>query len=384
MKITILKSQLFRTGGLEKYTWNIAAAFCKKGFPVTILTTGKVTPAVSRFTDPNLKIFSFPIDYPLSSLNVYHFDKACQSYLRDHPTSIVFSLDRNRSQTHLRAGNGVHASYLQRRSQEEGFLKRCSFALNPLHKCLLKLEKHAFEDPSLQVLFTNSHMVKNEILSLYKTDPQKIQVIHNGVEWHEMKNDFTLSHIQRPSFAKEFGLDLTSYQFLFIGNNYHRKGLEKLLYALASLPHKNFELSVIGKEKNISYFQALKRKLNLKDQIHFFGERCDVRSFYKIADALIIPSLYDPFANVTVEALAMGVFVVSSKTNGGHEVLTQENGVIIDDLNDCNSVAQALETAMNHPKTLQSSQRVRDSIQHLDFENQLSSLCDVTLGRPTV
>ena len=46
--------------------------------------------------------------------------------------------------------------------------------------------------------------------------------------------------------------------------------------------------------------------------------------FYQMADALVIPSFYDPFANVTVEALAMGLFVLSSKHNGGPEILTKK------------------------------------------------------------
>ena len=67
--------------------------------------------------------------------------------------------------------------------------------------------------------------------------------------------------------------------------------------------------------------QALAAKLNIQRRVTFFGPQKEIRPFYQFADALVIPSFYDPFANVTVEALAMGLFVVSSKSNGGHEIL---------------------------------------------------------------
>ncbi len=59
-----------------------------------------------------------------------------------------------------------------------------------------------------------------------------------------------------------------------------------------------------------------------------------MRPFYQLADALAIPSFYDPFANVTVEALAMGLFVVSSRSNGGFEILDPSKGIIIENLSE--------------------------------------------------
>src|SRR5277367_6100757 len=185
--VTLIKSALYKTGGLEKYTWQLAEDFCTLGAAVTLLTTGPITPP---FTSPLLKIVSFPIQHAFSFVQLLHFDRACSHYIAQHPTSIVFSLDRTREQTHIRAGNGVHAAYLQQRSREEGKFKALSFHLNPLHRAILAIEKKAFEDSHLKILFTNSHMVKQEILSHYAVHPDTIAVIHNGVEWHSMQPAF--------------------------------------------------------------------------------------------------------------------------------------------------------------------------------------------------
>ncbi len=367
MRIVLIKSELYRTGGLEKYTWQLARDFCSLGCQVTLLTTGSITPP---FEHPELEICSFPISYPLSVLNVLHFDRAVTTYLSQHHFPIIFSLDRTRYQTHIRAGNGVHARYLQQRIQEEGFGKRISFSLNPLHRTILSLEKRGFEHPELQLLFTNSQMVKRELLTHYDLRPEKIQVIHNGVEWHHFQSAFdSWEEVKQPS----------SFQLLFVGHNYKRKGLDKLLRALSLLRSRDFQLHVIGKDKNIPYYRHLAATLQLEKKVNFVGPTADILPYYQRADALVIPSTYDPFANVTVEALAMGLFVVSSTTNGGHEVLTPESGTIIEDLNCPDSCVNALEQAFSRPKTPSQALAIRSAVRHLDFSSQLRLMTQATL-----
>jgi len=375
-QITLIKAELFKQGGLEKYTWQIARDFCSLGIPVTILTSGDVQPI---FNDPLLNIVSLPISHHLSFLKVIYFDKACTEYLEKHPTPIIFSLDRNRLQTHIRAGNGVHAAYLQRRSQEEGLLKKTSFALNPLHYAILSLEKRSFENPNLKLLFTNSEMVKQEILRFYHTDPEKIAVVHNGVEWVAMQNQFNKWEEEKEKALRLLNLDPNAFQFLFIGHNYRRKGLEKLLRAFAIIKNENFQISVIGKEKRIGYFHELVKNLGLEKKIIFFGPKKDTATFYQIADCTVIPSLYDPFANVTVEALAMGVPVISSKFNGGNEILTPINGSVIDCLNDSKEFSKILRNALERSKDTKSAVAIRESVRHLDFSNQLRLITSATI-----
>jgi len=375
--VTLLKAELFKQGGLEKYSWALARDFCALGSPVTVLTSGRVEPP---FSHPLLNIVSFPIDHSLSVLNVIHFEKASRQYLAKHPTPIVFGLDRNSFQTHLRAGNGAHAAYLKRRAREESLVKKISFAVNPLHRAILSLEKKGFERSELKILFTNSEMVKNEILQLYKTNPSKIRVVHNGVEWHAMQEAFDRWETEKEKATKELSLDPRAFQFLFAGHNFIRKGLGKLLPALALLKQEHFQLNVVAHEKNIEYFKDLAHQFGLSSKVFFLGPQKAMSRFYSIADCLIVPSLYDPFANVTVEALAMGLFVVSSKTNGGHEVLTSENGAVIECLENPRAFSQILKNTLQFPKTAGRAQRIRESAKQFDFSRQLRRITELTVG----
>ena len=55
---------------------------------------------------------------------------------------------------------------------------------------LLAIEKASFTHPSLKRLIVNSHLVKKEVLEYYDVNPQKIDIVHNGVEWNEKEAPF--------------------------------------------------------------------------------------------------------------------------------------------------------------------------------------------------
>jgi UDP-glucose:(heptosyl)LPS alpha-1,3-glucosyltransferase len=367
-RVVLLKSRSNNHGGLEKYASRIAKAFEDRGCQVSILTTGDT---VKNSSIPVFATRTLP--WP-AFLRMEQFDSFVRNWLKKNPADLIFGMDRNRFQTHIRAGNGVHAAYLKSRIITEGSIKAFLCQINPLHRKILELEKTAFENPALQKLFTNSHFVRSQVLHHYKVDPSKIEVIHNGVEWQEMQSDFNDWEQQKEISFKKFALDPSHFHFLFIGNGYLRKGLDRLLLGLSQLKSESFHLSVIGKDNRMDFYHAKAVQLGLKDRVRFFGPSQEIRQFYQLADCLVIPSFYDPFANVTVEALAMGLFVLSSKLNGGHEILTKTNGSVIEDLMSIDAIIYGLQTAMKNRKTKKSADEVRETVKHLDFSNQLRIL----------
>ncbi|MES2345025.1 MAG: glycosyltransferase family 4 protein [Chlamydiota bacterium] len=373
-RIILLKSRIQANGGAEKYARRLAVAFQEKNCDVALITSGPVPKEsiCEMISDETLSPFSFR--------RIQKFDRFCSKVLDVLEPDVIFSLDRNRRQTHIRASGGVHAAYLEHRRKESSFFKNLSFQINPLHRTLLNIEKSGFEDPSLKKLFVNSSMVRKEIIRFYNTDPNKICVLHNGVEWEEMQQDFDLWEDLKPQVAKKLQLNPSTFHFLFIGHNYRRKGLEILLRALSKIAREDFHLSVVGKEKNLASFKALVKALHLGNKVSFFPEQKEIRPFYQLADALVIPSTYDPFANVTVEALAMGVYTISSKTNGGKEVLTPDSGSIIEDLYEIDAVVNALKKALSCPKTKNQACSIRESVKHLDFGTQLMRYVDESLN----
>ena len=370
MRIAFLKMQSKNQGGLEKYAGRIATAFAKKGADVAFLTTG-----VPEKRLPGIEYCPFPICRWPGFMKLEQYDRCVRGWLKNNRADLIFGMERNRIQTHIRAGNGVHAAYLKSRIASEGWIKYGICQINPFHRKILELEKAAFEYPGLKKIFVNSRMVQRDLLSYYAADPAKIEVIHNGVEWHEHAAPFSQWEAGRAAALENFGLPRSVLHLLFIGNGYRRKGLDELMKALSVWQRKDFHLSVLGKDKHIDKYRARAEWLGLRSRIRFFGPQKDVIPFYQMADALVIPSFYDPFANVTNEALSFGLFVISSKTNGGHEVLNEQNGTVIETLRS-ETILAALERAISFPKTAERANAIRSSISYLDFSNQLSKLID--------
>ncbi|MDX8431576.1 MAG: glycosyltransferase family 4 protein [Candidatus Algichlamydia australiensis] len=346
--VALIKTSFGFAGGLEKQARRIKRAFEDAGCRVTLITADSL----------HLK------RKPLSFQNIKNFDRACSDHLARSSYNCIFTMDRIRMATHIRAGNGCHAAYLNHRKRFEPLYKTLTFPLNPLHRLLLDLEKKSFENPRLKRLITNSQMVKQEILQHYSIPEEKISVIYNGVEWNELT----------PSYKSN-----EKFHFLFVGSGFKRKGLDLLLLALAHLSQKDWQLSVVGYDRNLTHYLQLAEKLKIQNQVQFFGKRVDIQTFYQKADCLVLPTLYDPFANTTVEALAMGLTVVTSKTNGGHEVLTPETGIIIEDLTSQDSLLAALQKALTRPKTEERAKKIRNTVKSYTFENQLSALTKICL-----
>ncbi|MCB1180394.1 MAG: glycosyltransferase family 4 protein [Chlamydiia bacterium] len=365
MKIALLKSHFSHLGGLEKYTLKLSQAFVDQGFSVSIVTSYPAKlPKIK-----GVEVIFLGKQRKFSWNQVRQFDKNVNCWLEKQTLDSIFGMERNRIQTHYRAGSGVHRAYLEQRKLTDSFLKKISFKLNPLHRTLLDIEKKSFESHLLQTIFTNSHMVKEEILFYYSTPPEKIEVVHNGVDWKKYA-----AYFQRITKRK-------THQFLFIGHGYKRKGLHFLLHGLYQLNRKDVHLTVVGKEKHLSFFTNLAKKLGLRDQVTFLGPTQDPIPYYQMADTLVLPTIYDPFANVTLEALAMGLFVVTSHFNGGKEILTEDSGTLIEDLKNPLSVKKSLEFALLHPKTAESAYLIRESVKDLDFSRQLDRIVYSTIKK---
>ena len=364
--IILLKNNLCKIGGLEKNTLKIADGFSKKGLEVTFLTDNPPNKSlgIGSVLLPKSKGPSFS--------RILQYNYQCNKWLKHYKPQLIFGFERNSYQTHYRAGNGCHISYLQSRKFTDSFLKSCSFSANPLHRTILSLEKKAFENAKLQRLFTNSHMVKNQILENYDIDESKISVIHNGVEFSD-----SICIDDREDLLKKYSINPYHHIFLFIGNNYRRKGLDLILQAMRGL--KDTSLIVVGKDKYIDAYKQKAAKLNLSNNSYFLGPQKKVTDFYTIADTLLIPSFYDPFANVTLEALSKGLFVISSNQNGASEILTPEIGITLNNFPDIEELRYSLKIAMQKPKTLYTAVNIRDKVRHLDFSRQIETLVEETI-----
>lgn len=376
-KVVVPISKIAHWGGLEKHSWNSAKAFADHGHDVTLLTTG---PIPNDLRHPNIETVSLGKQSRVSVIHIASFDKWYRRWVKENGADIVFGQDRVTELTHCRPTIGLHGPNLKQRMLYASAIRKMSFSINPLHATILNYERKLFANPKLKCVFPNSGMVGNEVVEQFGFPKERIHVIHNGVDWEQWGKPFSTWRQDRPEILNDLNLDADRFHLLYVGSGFHRKGVAVMLEGLAQVKNSDIHLSIVGRDKHQARYVEQAKRLGLADRVTFFGERKDTERFYQLADACIIPSFYDPFANVTLEALAMGVFVISSKWNGGHEILTEQTGSVINDLLEPSSVADAIESAISRGKTEESAPVIREHVRGFQYSRQLAALVEMTVG----
>jgi UDP-glucose:(heptosyl)LPS alpha-1,3-glucosyltransferase len=129
--------------------------------------------------------------------------------------------------------------------------------------------------------------------------------------------------------------------WLLVGNGFRRKGVDTALRALAGGGPADAALWVAGSD-SAPPWRRLAEELGVGSRVRFLGRRGDIEDVYAAADALILPTRYDAFANVCLEAAASGLAVVTSGANGAARWLG-EAGLVVDDPEDFTGFAKALD-----------------------------------------
>ena len=219
-----------------------------------------------------------------------------------------------------RAGDGVHREWLAQRARAQGAFGRLTTALNPYHYYAKRAERRLFENPALKAVICNSRMVRDEIRRYFAIADDKLHVVYSGVDTGAYHPDLKR---HRGEIRARHGIPEDAALFLFVGSGFERKGMAALLQAMAMLSGETF-LLVVGRDRNLARFQAQARHLGLARRVLFVGPQQDVRPYYGAAEALVLPTLYDPFPNVALEAMASGLPVITSLKSGAAELI--ENG----------------------------------------------------------
>jgi len=119
------------------------------------------------------------------------------------------------------------------------------------------------------------------------------------------------------------------FKLIFIGRPVPEKGLNELLMALALLPEYNWTLTVVGQVSKLNVGNALTDSLPAK-QLFYVGavDNSLVCGLLNEHDIVIIPSHYENFGNIALEAMACGKAIIASRTGGLKEIIKDNyNGI---------------------------------------------------------
>jgi UDP-glucose:(heptosyl)LPS alpha-1,3-glucosyltransferase len=223
-----------------------------------------------------------------------------------------------------RAGDGVHRAWLARRRKFELPLERFVRGLNRKHREILRLEEALLANRGATRVIANSQMVKNEVADLYGYPEDKIDIVRNGVPLSQFHFDPDL----REKARDELNVKPDEIALLFAGSGWERKGLRFAIAAMAMCDNRRMRLLIAGRG-NQRYYKS--------KRVRFLGELPDLVPIYLASDIFILPTIYDPFSNACLEALACGLPVITTRSNGFSEII--EDGVHGSTLDSANDLA---------------------------------------------
>ena len=322
MKIALVRRTYTPFGGAERYMARLVAGLAETGHQVHILAAQWDADRSQAVTFHRVPVINKP-----GWLKALTFSRGCRRIIEQEGFDVVFSLERTLRQDIYRAGDGCHRQWMAQKNLGKGLLNKLWTWLNPLQLAYVWLERRMFTNPHLKAIIANSQRGKEDIIRLYGVDPERIHVVYNGID--PVSADDGQRARRRGMLAEEFKLG-DELRILYVGSGFKRKGVAAAIRAAARLT-RPFRLFIVGKG-NAARFRRLALRLGIHDRVIFTGPRKDADVFYQGCDLFVFPTLYDPFSNATLEAMAHGLPVITSRFNGVAELIRQgDNGYVVQD-----------------------------------------------------
>ena len=234
-----------------------------------------------------------------------------------------------------------------------------------------------------QVIAVSAEM-KQDILRYYAIPPEKVTVIHNGIDLRQYQP--TAEH----GFLAERGIPQP--YLLFVGRISRQKGILQLVEAMGLL--NDLDLSVVlcaSAPDTPGLEEELRRKISGNPRIIWINEmvsKPQVIQLYSHAAAFVCPSVYEPFGIINLEAMACRAPVVASRVGGIKEVVVDGATGLLVPPDDPGQLAAAIRRLMNDPGLRESFRAAgRRRVEHLFgwevIARETVDLYRQVLGRPS-
>lgn len=338
MKLALVRRSFSPVGGAELYLQRLLQALAARGHAIHLLT--------ESWSQPPAEVSLHPLAVPGSrAQRPWAFARAVDQHLRGSSYDCVFSLERTLHQDVYRAGDGVHRVWLERRRQFGPWWRK--FWTGRFHRAMVALEKETLHPDHTRFVIVNSEMVRAEIQRCFGFPSERIVLVRNGIEVSRFQNG------HREETRVKYGIGPEDFVCLFVGSGWERKGLRFVVDAFRMAERelkercgRQLKLLVAGKG----------RPFRGGANIIFAGSVPDVENLYAAADLLTFVPIYEPSANVCVEALAAGVPILTSRFNGAAELITQSTlGRVIDDPADARTISTEILLRASAPERIRAS-----------------------------
>lgn len=341
-RLALMLPRLSAYGGVERFALGLASTLADDGYDVDFI-------CARREVDAPDGVRPIVVGRPPGSraLKIGWFAARAEAARKRGHYDLCLSMGRTVHQDVLRASGGPLSVFWERSSLAyppgpARSFKALRRRLAPANALIRRLEDRALSGS--RCIVAVSDLVRDWWLKAHpELAVRDVRVIYNQPDLSRFAPP---DPDDRARLRAGMGLAEGDKVLAFAGTNFMLKGLPGLVRALSLMPD-NCRLHVAGGRRP-GPFLSLARDLGVEGRVRFLGKVRDMAAFYHAADCFVLPSFYDTCSNAVLEALACGLPVVSSATNGSSVFLPER--FVLDDPGDSAAMARVLEDALAQPR----------------------------------
>ena len=335
MKIALMIERFDQSGGgLEQWTWALARALAERGHAITVLAFRAPAAAPSFVT---------LILLPWHASRLTRASTA-DGMLASLDVDVAHDLGIGCSAPLVHPQSGSRLANERREALGSSRLRRLLAWADPRRRRWLhevrQFERRRYDPPADSLVIAVSRMVADDLAAWHRVAADRIRLVPNGIDTSRF---FPPPAALREQWRRRFALEGKT-AFLFSAHNPRLKGLPSLLEAFARVrsDRQDLALVAIGKKPDRETLRIVRRH-RLQDAVLFPGLVADTTPYYAAADAFVLPSWHDACSLTVLEACGCGLPVITTRSNGVADLLTDgREGRIVDDAGDIDALARAL------------------------------------------
>lgn len=216
-----------------------------------------------------------------------------------------------------------------------------------------------------------------QLLWLYRADRRKIEIIPPGY------NPVLFYPTDMDSARKSIGATRTPHVFVFVGRLEPLKAIDSILEAIALISQSQHDLAesmelivvggdLYGHDPELQRLKTLTNQLQIEDRVRFVGsqDHSHLRKLYTAATAVLMPSDYESFGMVALEAMASGAPVIASEVGGlAYLVADAKSGFLVPSREPVELAARMVEVMQNPVLQRQMSKAAADAATHYSWKH---------------
>lgn len=324
MNVALIRKEFVAgRGGAERYAVNLGQGLASLGHKVHVFTG-----VAENKPYPNIFIHRVPFIKSPSPLKNLSFQYNSRKLVAQTSFDIVNGLSQVYPQDVYRVGEPLHIHWMRVQTPRPG--RRLLKYINPRHQVILAIERNIFRKENYRRIIVNSRLCLHQVVRYYNAPEEKIRVVYNGADL-ELFNPGVREQT-RSIMRQQLSIRENDIVLLFAGNDFKRKGLQFALQCALNLKSRGhrIKLLVAGRGNPAVYAKHADRA-GFSEDLLFLGSVAALSELYGAADLLIHPTIYDPFSNVCLEAMACGLPVITTKCNGAADIIEDcVSGILVD------------------------------------------------------